>query len=564
MKKRNKMLALLLAMAMCCSVMAGCGTEEKASSEQKSTENQKTEETSEVSTVEVSSEVAEPLKNVDIYPLNSDKTFKVVSSVDIFGDKNYITEAMEKGTGVSIDWTYMTLEQLKLALSSKEIPDALFFFSGAMNKATALEYGQEGLFVNFADYLDMMPNLSAAIEENPDMLETVVNEDGSFYLLPSKLVTSTTGSNLLYYRTDMMKEIGWDKPPATTDEFLEYIKALQQHFGKNDPDFIAFNGYQSGYMGWDSSNFPRYFFAAFGELLSTGFNVDSNGKVVFGAATDQFKHYLEFMVELWNSGAFNTNIYSTDATASQALAAGNHVGVVPHHAGHAAANFASGNLEMDILPPLTSEYWDTPQWYQAPKTKINNVSMLSTKCEDIETMVKWFDAWYSTEENPLNEEGTIYGITPWLGEIGKDTAFDEDTLVYTILEHEGLEVGNFLAKQSFQGSLYSGFEGGLFPYSQDPNTNVGMKGRGVVNNLWPYAEQTFEFSSMALTQEESDLRSDIYTDISTYLKEETAKFITGEKSIEKDWDAYLAELNKIGLQDLIDMYQVAYERYTAK
>ena len=547
----KKILALILALAMILS-LAACGKP----AEQPPVETQPA--TPDTQPVETEPEVQEPQKNVDRYPLQSDKTFDVVSGSDIFGDdgETVITQAMQKATGVDIDWSFMTAEQVQLALTGKDLPDAIFQYASLLDKATMYEYGQGGYFVNFMDYLDIMPNFSAVIEANPNALKVVQNEDGSVYCLPTLTVTSTGFNNLLYYRTDMMKAAGWEKAPATTDEFIQFVTDLQAHYGANDPEFIAVNAYAANRMGWSTKRIMSYFFPAFGELLLTELTVDSQGNVVLGAATEQYKHLLEFMNELWNSGAFNTNIYSQEATASQALAAGDHVAIVTDHNGHTPEGYAN----MSILAPLTSEYYTTQHWYKSPSCSWGRINAISAQCEDIETMVKWFDAWYAPATDPLNAEGTLYAITPWLGEIGVDHALDEATGIYTELEHEGIEMGKFLASESFQISLYSGYEGGLFPFSSAPTNGVGVKGQGTINNLWPYAETPFDLNSLVLTEDESDTYNDAWTDINTYIVESTAKFITGDADIAAEWDNYIAELESMGLQDVIDVYQAAYDR----
>lgn len=547
----KKILALILALAMVLS-LAACGKP----AEQPPVETQPA--TPDTQPVETEPEVQEPQKNVDRYPLQSDKTFDVVSGSDIFGDdgETVITQAMQKATGVDIDWSFMTAEQVQLALTGKDLPDAIFQYASLLDKATMYEYGQGGYFVNFMDYLDIMPNFSAVIEANPNALKVVQNEDGSVYCLPTLTVTSTGFNNLLYYRTDMMKAAGWEKAPATTDEFIQFVTDLQAHYGANDPEFIAVNAYAANRMGWSTKRIMSYFFPAFGELLLTELTVDSQGNVVLGASTEQYKHLLEFMNELWNSGAFNTNIYSQEATASQALAAGDHVAIVTDHNGHTPEGYAN----MSVLAPLTSEYYTTQHWYKSPSCSWGRINAISAQCEDIETMVKWFDAWYAPATDPLNAEGTLYAITPWLGEIGVDHALDEATGIYTELEHEGIEMGKFLASESFQIALYSGYEGGLFPFSSAPTNGVGVKGQGTINNLWPYAETPFDLNSLVLTEDESDTYNDAWTDINSYIVETTAKFITGEADIAAEWDSYIAELESMGLQDVIDVYQAAYDR----
>ena len=547
----KKILALILALAMVLS-LAACGKP----AEQPPVETQPA--TPDTQPVETEPEVQEPQKNVDRYPLQSDKTFEVVSGSDIFGDdgETVITQAMQKATGVDIDWSFMTAEQVQLALTGKDLPDAIFQYASLLDKATMYEYGQGGYFVNFMDYLDIMPNFSAVIEANPNALKVVQNEDGSVYCLPTLTVTSTGFNNLLYYRTDMMKAAGWEKAPATTDEFIQFVTDLQAHYGANDPEFIAVNAYAANRMGWSTKRIMSYFFPAFGELLLTELTVASQGNVVLGAATEQYKHLLEFMNELWNSGAFNTNIYSQEATASQALAAGDHVAIVTDHNGHTAEGYAN----ISVLAPLTSEYYTTQHWYKSPSCSWGRINAISAQCEDIETMVKWFDAWYAPATDPLNAEGTLYAITPWLGEIGVDHALDEATGIYTELEHEGIEMGKFLASESFQIALYSGYEGGLFPFSSAPTNGVGVKGQGTINNLWPYAETPFDLNSLVLTEDESDTYTDAWTDINAYITESTAKFITGEADIAAEWDNYVKALEQMGLQDVIDVYQAAYNR----
>ena len=553
MKMHKRILAMILAMVMCFAVLAGCGPKPTEPTDPATPTNPSTpaDPTDPV--------VQKPLKNSEIYPLNSTKTFSVVSGSDIFGDdgETIVTQAMQKATGVDIDWTYMTAEQIQLALTGKDLPDAIYLYDGkVLDKATLYEYGQAGYFVNFMDYLDMMPNFKAVIEANPEILKVVQNEDGSVYNLPTICVTSTGASNLLFYRTDMMKAIGWEKAPATTDEFIQFVTALQAHYGATDPDFIAVNAYAANRMGWSTKRIMSYFFPSFGELVLTELTVDSKGKVVLGAATEQYKHLLEFMNELYESGAFNKNIYSQDATASQALAAGSHVAIVTDHNGHTPEGYAN----MGVLAPLTSQYWSTQHWYKAPSCSWNRINALSAKCADIETMIKWFDAWYAPADNALNEEGTLYGITPWLGEIGVDFALDPATSVYSELAHEGIEMGKFLASESFQIAMYSGYEGGLFPFSSAPTNGVGVKGVGTVNNLWPYAETPFDLNTLVLTQDETDDYNDAWTDINAYITECTAKFITGEADIATGWDNFVKDLNKMGLEDILAIYQAAYDR----
>ncbi|MFQ9799214.1 MAG: hypothetical protein ACLR23_10110 [Clostridia bacterium] len=47
--------------------------------------------------------------------------------------------------------------------------------------------------------------------------------------------------------------------------------------------------------------------------------------------------------------------------------------------------------------------------------------------------------------------------------------------------------------------------------------------------------------------------------INDYVKSAIVAFITGQKDIDAEWDAYLADLEKLGLSDYIAAYQKTYD-----
>ncbi len=44
-----------------------------------------------------------------------------------------------------------------------------------------------------------------------------------------------------------------------------------------------------------------------------------------------------------------------------------------------------------------------------------------------------------------------------------------------------------------------------------------------------------------------------------YTKESIVRFITGDISIDSDWDSYMQTLNDIGLEEYLALYQTAYD-----
>lgn len=62
------------------------------------------------------------------------------------------------------------------------------------------------------------------------------------------------------------------------------------------------------------------------------------------------------------------------------------------------------------------------------------------------------------------------------------------------------------------------------------------------------------------TEEESIKLGTYAQDIVNYATENVVKFITGEKRL-SEWDAYVAELNNMPVEDYIKINQDAYDRW---
>ena len=66
------------------------------------------------------------------------------------------------------------------------------------------------------------------------------------------------------------------------------------------------------------------------------------------------------------------------------------------------------------------------------------------------------------------------------------------------------------------------------------------------------------------TAEEIGAWSELRTVILNYVNECQARFIVGDMDIENDWDTYLAELEKMNYEGLLEMDREAYNRTMGK
>ena len=76
-------------------------------------------------------------------------------------------------------------------------------------------------------------------------------------------------------------------------------------------------------------------------------------------------------------------------------------------------------------------------------------------------------------------------------------------------------------------------------------------------------ENTVNYSPLTMlavaTQEETKRTSEILTDLDTYSQELLTKLILGQKSLD-DWDSYMDDLKRLGLDELNGNYQGRYDR----
>ena len=65
------------------------------------------------------------------------------------------------------------------------------------------------------------------------------------------------------------------------------------------------------------------------------------------------------------------------------------------------------------------------------------------------------------------------------------------------------------------------------------------------------------------TTEESSIVSQKYSEIDTYCREMITKFILGTENLE-NWDKFIEAIKKLGAEEVLQLKQVAYDRYLAR
>ena len=82
---------------------------------------------------------------------------------------------------------------------------------------------------------------------------------------------------------------------------------------------------------------------------------------------------------------------------------------------------------------------------------------------------------------------------------------------------------------------------------------------GTNENLLPYAKPVSDLKNAVLSMMDQDDFNDLWADLEKYIAEQHAAFITGKEDLETGWDAYLNTLSRMGLEEVLEIYQRVYD-----
>ena len=545
----KKLIALLLALVLCVGTLAACNNETPGPT------NNTTKATE--GTTEATTEATEPapLTNAERYPIDFDGTLTCVSG-NAKAAELVFWQNWETWTGVDVEWITTAKEQTPLLfLDKKTMPDMFFQASGLTNEQVN-EYGQQGLLINYMDYLDKLPNIAARYAEDPMLFDAVKDSEGNVYTLTYYCNTTTMASNLFYVRTDMTKKAGIEKLPTTIEGFLEMCETLKEYY-KDVEGYVPMASNGAGTMAYNSA-YSNFFFPAFGELMQAGITTNADWtEIEVGFATEQFKNYISFMHTLYAEGYMDPDCFVNESATTKAMTNEGKVTMHPHATQLSKDHFESGELDFQVMPAMTSQYQSEARW-ALPNNYIQGYYMISSTCSDLDAALAFMDALYSVQEDPLNEEGTVWGLSIWIGEMGVNFTVDEESGKYVNLVPEGYDAAAWSAAKGSGSGAYLDW-----PYVEDSGTGLMKKAEGDQKILRPDGVKILYTTFLKLSEEEQEIYNDAWTDIHNKVTEMNAAFITGQADIEAEWDAYVNELYNMGLQEVIDVYQAALDRYNA-
>lgn len=526
MMKGKKLVALLLSLTLCASLLVACGG--KSSS---------------------GSSASEVVVNKEGYPVVSEPLTMTVMGPDI-GITKWDTmpffKTMEEKTGIKLEFRNAPNDSFEtkrnLVLASGDYPD--IFFGGQFKSADEVNYGGQGVLLPLEELIDQYaPNIKKILDENPDIRKSITTPDGHIYTLPKIDLNAVWYMGPLWYNGEFLQKLGYDKVPQTVDELYTYLKRVKTEDpngnGQADEIPLTSTKLKDGVRMWLMSSFGL----GLEDIYS-----DANDKVHYAFTADGYKDYLTFMNKLWNEDLLDHETFSQTDEQKKAKGKNNQVGLIPDY----YAYFSYGGEPSDKHPmyqPVASSIDGTPVIPKHPGLA-KGAFAISSSNPSPEATIRWIDYLYSTEGAELlakGPEGTLWDY------VNKDTH-----------EKKWNEAPNGEDREEYRGKLTPDY-GIVVPGIVNEEVNNGFTSdfdkwitQQNEEKILPNAK--VPFPSVYLSESDQQRVSAIRSDLNTFVEQMEAKFITGQEPL-SNYDKYLETANKMGADEMVKIYQAAYDQW---
>lgn len=586
MKKFNRVLALCLAVVMVLA-MAACGGN-TAEEEKPTTQGGGNEVVDATVAVEPGNDLSW-LNTSGTMPIVAEGTEKSLSmyiwrqtgTPDL--EETWMYQYVEEVMNINLDATKYTDENksefISLALASGELPDMII--GQSFSAADLVRYGAvESQFIDLAPYINetYMPNLTKLLEENPSFRDEITDSEGHIWSLG---IVKDSGSNApysnMFINYQLLDEYGLEVP-ETIDDLLNVLRT----FKENDPSCYPLGG------SWVRHSPIDYLLNAFGYLITGDYNNGlkialRNGEPVIPVADrEAYGAFLEFMNTCYEEELIHPDFFTMDKATTE-------------------ANMSEGKFPMYLQSPvfylenykdywgalpLTSEYNDTPQWPASSSMSIGGV-VVTSSCEEPELAAAFIDWFYCARNAQMNGFGpnaeydadVLFGRDGWIvnedgtrhqlyeDKVGSENYNDAEYVNSMMLIQHTFSFGCNVSRWD-ETSLMSGIYNFLDNYDVSEAAERRYEEGYVANTeqfrllsrhatLGQYLTTDVYPNAVYFDAETAEEVSNLWVVVKDFATQETAKFITGARSLD-EIDDYFDEIEGLGADDLLQYYVDAY------
>ncbi|MBO7738799.1 MAG: hypothetical protein J6S18_00365, partial [Oscillospiraceae bacterium] len=458
-------------------------------------------------------------------------------------------------TGVNMEYVMITSdkrqENFSVLLAADDLCDIMVGANSFYPGNFKLGVTEEEFFVNLYDYREYTPNYIYETLRYPDDIDTikkVFNEDElilCFYELKEVLELNSGA----FARGDWLEKMGKKNTDIKTfDDIYEMLKFFKTEIGCETPMTIMNNIELPGayeFVGYDT------YAACSG--ISTHYVTD--GKVYLSNTRDNDRQLMTMLNKWYTEGLIDPN-WSGYASLPD-YDAKLDTGEMGYTSCVRPTAMASHNIYLpegygwEAIPkPVLTEGQTLHMGFNIDRIYWGSAAV-AAKCENIPLVCTWIDYRYSEGGKELYAYG-LEDVSWYWDENGERRITDY------ILQHPA-----YWSMIMLSYALNSIAEPGLYVNYNwlIPENAVAQKYLEDWDTV-PHDNAYVYPTGISFTNEQSEDLATYGSDLGTYISENYLAFIDGSKPL-SEWDSYAAELYNIGLNEVLAVYQEAYDAYVA-
>ncbi|MDR2094309.1 MAG: extracellular solute-binding protein [Treponema sp.] len=499
---------------------------------------------------------------------------------------NYLTQYLEKLHNIDIQF-YMLPEnpqeirtKLALMVSSGDLPDVII--TDDIPLEAIFDYGTKGAFIALDKYL-ASPSTAPYFYQIPEedrkaYRQYITSADGHIYNLARyEPETWNLTPNRQYINKAWIDKLGL-KMPATTEELRQVLIAFRDRDpnGNGRKDEIGITGWFRGTYGENPICALINSFVFYTQSSSSpGLTLDSTGQKVIAPFVDpEFRRALQYLNTLYRDGVLSASVFTNDQQQYRAELNNNPPIVALTTAG-SLSNWPQASIdknpnfaELVMVPPFKGPGGAA---YSAYTGFVPNAStFITSACKNPDLAFKVMDSMLEHTISIIQrfgEEGVDWTRKP--EDLAKDTNAYVQLGIYPSLSIvEITDIWNSPSNKFWhnQGPRYASMQQGntrgsmQAPYN--PASAAAMvNGYNYQYNLNAHPQHILP-SPLKYTAPEAEKISEPIVNVSEYVFQSIAEFVTGARDINNDtlWNNYLRDLNNMGLQTWLSTAQTAYDR----
>lgn len=480
---------------------------------------------------------------------------------------NEFTLYLEELTGIDLEFETAPLdsatEKVNLVMTSGDYPD-IFLVGNTGATPDETRFGvEEGAMIDLTELIEtQMPTFKEFLDNTPGLKQQITAVDGNIYSIPRyNAAYHVTYSHKMWVNTYLLEQMGADLP-TTTEEFYELCKQYKEMY----PDGIPVLG--GNYWNGNPASFLTNAFTYYpGNQSAHGFVV-ADGEVSTMANTEEYREALRYLNKLYEEGLIYEGSFTLDDQQAKALIASE---------GEPVLFFASGAsisvIDSAANPELYSHYYPLEP-LEGPSGKsystyvppeVSSAFCITTACEYPEAAARMVDYLF-TFEGKMNAEKGVKGEESWGDPKEGQVGLNGEPALCEVYREYSTEPQNATWQDAgidFNPDVFR------FGVATDPDVDL-FSAEGMEKMLYLSTKELYETHTptdvetlptyLKLTSEESQEIQTMSVEVSNYYQQSRVQFITGAMDLDEDWDTYVEGLDNMGMNEVMEVYQAAYDR----